>query len=119
MAANNNPTEVLAGLVERVTFHNEDNGFCVLRVARGKREPITVVGHAAVISAGEFIHKRTIQQVSDFLEVAGRRDQLQAAQVFTFRNAVDHVSVIDILVVAGRVKVLNTRVAVERDDPVT
>jgi hypothetical protein len=33
MAANNNPTtEVLAGLVERVTFHNEDNGFCVLRV---------------------------------------------------------------------------------------
>ena len=28
MAANNNPTtEVLAGLVERVTFHNEDNGF--------------------------------------------------------------------------------------------
>src|ERR1700737_5107293 len=57
MAANNNlTTEVLVGLVERVTFHNEDNGFCVLRVkARGKREPITVVGHAAVISAGEFI----------------------------------------------------------------
>jgi exodeoxyribonuclease V alpha subunit len=28
--------EVLAGLVERVTFHNEDNGFCVLRTrARG------------------------------------------------------------------------------------
>jgi exodeoxyribonuclease V alpha subunit len=57
MAANNNPTtEVLAGLVELVTFHNEDSGFCVLRVkARGKREPITVVGHAVVISAGEFI----------------------------------------------------------------
>ena len=35
MAANNNPTtEVLAGLVERVTFHNEDNGFCVLRTNR-------------------------------------------------------------------------------------
>ena len=50
------PTEVLAGMVERVTFHNEDNGFAVLRVkARGKRDPITVVGHAAVISAGEFI----------------------------------------------------------------
>src|SRR4051812_13888089 len=30
-------TEVLAGLVERVTFHNEENGFCVLRVkARGQ-----------------------------------------------------------------------------------
>lgn len=50
------PTEVLAGLVERVTFHNADNGFAVLRVkARGKRDLITVVGHVAVIAAGEFI----------------------------------------------------------------
>jgi exodeoxyribonuclease V alpha subunit len=49
-------TEVFAGLVERVTFHNEETGFCVLRVkARGKRELITVIGHAATISAGEFI----------------------------------------------------------------
>ena len=24
--------EVLAGLVERVTFHNSDTGFCVLRI---------------------------------------------------------------------------------------
>src|SRR6266478_3962252 len=48
--------EVLAGLVERVTFHNEENGFCVLRIkARGPRELITVVGHAAVISAGEWV----------------------------------------------------------------
>jgi exodeoxyribonuclease V alpha subunit len=47
---------VLAGLVERVTFHNEENGFCVLRIkARGQRELITVVGHAAVISAGEWV----------------------------------------------------------------
>ncbi|TVR96502.1 MAG: ATP-dependent RecD-like DNA helicase [Rhodospirillales bacterium] len=46
----------LAGLVERVTFHNEDNGFSVLRVkARGQRELITVIGHAAAIGAGEFI----------------------------------------------------------------
>jgi hypothetical protein len=38
----------LAGRVERVTFHNEDSGFCVLRVkARGQRDLITVVGHAA------------------------------------------------------------------------
>ena len=49
-------TEILAGLVERVTFHNEENGFAVLRVkARGKRDLVTVVGYAAVISAGEFI----------------------------------------------------------------
>ena len=48
--------EVLVGLVERVTFHNADNGFCVLRVkARGHRDLVTVVGHAAVISAGEWV----------------------------------------------------------------
>ena len=38
------PTEVLAGLVDRVTFHNPENGFCVLRVkARGQRDLITVL----------------------------------------------------------------------------
>src|SRR5215208_6884616 len=48
--------EVLAGLVERVTYHNAENGFCVLRVkARGHRELATAVGHAATISAGEWI----------------------------------------------------------------
>ena len=48
--------EVLAGLVERVTLHNEENGFCVLRTkARGQRELVTVVGQAASISAGEWI----------------------------------------------------------------
>jgi exodeoxyribonuclease V alpha subunit len=54
------PTEperaVLAGLVERVTFHNPETGFCVLRVkARGYRELVTIVGHAAAIAAGEWI----------------------------------------------------------------
>ena len=49
-------TEVLAGLVERVTFHSAESGFCVLRVkARGHRELVTTVGHAAMISAGEWI----------------------------------------------------------------
>ena len=46
--------EVLAGLVERVTFHNAENGFCVLRVKpRGHRDLVTLVGHAATISVGE------------------------------------------------------------------
>jgi exodeoxyribonuclease V alpha subunit len=48
--------EVLAGLAERVTFHNAENGFCVLRVkARGHRDLVTVIGEAATISAGEWI----------------------------------------------------------------
>jgi hypothetical protein len=43
--------EVLAGLVERVTYHNPENGFCVLRAkARWHRDVVTVVGHAATIA---------------------------------------------------------------------
>jgi exodeoxyribonuclease V alpha subunit len=50
------PLETLAGTIERVTFHNADSGFAVLRVkTRGRRDLITVVGHAPFISAGEFI----------------------------------------------------------------
>jgi exodeoxyribonuclease V alpha subunit len=50
-------TEALSGIVERVTFHNGETGFCVLRVkVRGQRDLVTVVGHAALISAGEFIN---------------------------------------------------------------
>jgi exodeoxyribonuclease V alpha subunit len=49
-------TEVLAGLVERVTFHSQESGFCVLRLkARGHRDLVTTVGHAAMISAGEWV----------------------------------------------------------------
>src|SRR5215203_910601 len=48
--------EALAGTVERVTFHNAESGFAVLKVqARGKRDLITVVGHAPVIGAGEWV----------------------------------------------------------------
>jgi hypothetical protein len=48
--------EVLAGLVERVTYQNAENGFCVIRVkARGHRDLVTLVGRAATISAGEWI----------------------------------------------------------------
>ena len=52
--AESSDREVLAGLVERVTFHNPENGFCVLRTrARGHRELVTVVGHAAMVAPGE------------------------------------------------------------------
>jgi len=45
----------LAGLVERVTFHNEQNGFCVLRLkVKGERELITLIGHAPAVSPGEY-----------------------------------------------------------------
>jgi len=36
-------TEEISGLIDRVTFHNDENGFCVLRVkVRGHREEVTV-----------------------------------------------------------------------------
>lgn len=39
------PTEVLQGVVRRVTFHNPDNHYTVLRLERGGGEgPVTVVG---------------------------------------------------------------------------
>src|ERR1044072_3331165 len=48
--------EVLAGLVERVTFHNAENGFCVLRIkATGHRDLVTAVGQAVTIAAGEWV----------------------------------------------------------------
>src|SRR5881628_850276 len=48
--------EQLTGAVERVTFHSEETGFCVLRVkVRGHRDLVTVVGTAATITPGEYI----------------------------------------------------------------
>ncbi|MDA0967687.1 MAG: ATP-dependent RecD-like DNA helicase [Proteobacteria bacterium] len=48
--------EYLSGIVERVTYHNDTNGFCVLRVkVKGHRELVTVVGSVPSISAGEYI----------------------------------------------------------------
>lgn len=50
------PQERLSGSVERVTFHNEETGFCVLKVkVRGRREPVAVVGSAASVGPGEFV----------------------------------------------------------------
>jgi exodeoxyribonuclease V alpha subunit len=50
------PNERLAGSVERVTFHSEESGFCVLRAkVRGHRELVTVIGSAASITPGEYI----------------------------------------------------------------
>jgi len=48
--------DAVSGLIERVTFHNEENGFAVLRVkARGHRDLVTVVGALASVSAGEWL----------------------------------------------------------------
>jgi exodeoxyribonuclease V alpha subunit len=49
-------SEPLAGLIERVTFFNEENGFAVLKVqVKGHRDLVTVVGSLPCVSAGEWL----------------------------------------------------------------
>ena len=46
----------LSGLIERVTFFNEENGFAVLKVkAKGHRDHVTVIGSLPSVSAGEWV----------------------------------------------------------------
>ena len=47
--------ELLDGLVERVTFHNADSGYCVLRLkVKGERDLLTLVGHTPSVTPGEY-----------------------------------------------------------------
>src|ERR1039457_6293937 len=53
------PSEEIAGLVERVTFFNEESGFAVLRVkVRGQRDLVTVLGSLPSVSAGEWLSEK-------------------------------------------------------------
>jgi exodeoxyribonuclease V alpha subunit len=48
--------ETISGTIERITFHNMDSGYAVLRVqVRGKRDLCTVVGKLSAVVAGEYI----------------------------------------------------------------
>jgi exodeoxyribonuclease V alpha subunit len=56
MTTQNANPDTLTGTVERVTFHNEENGYCVLRVTVEKqRDLVTVIGHLPTVNAGEEI----------------------------------------------------------------
>jgi hypothetical protein len=49
-------TEEISGLIERVTFHNDENGFCVFRIkTKEHREETTVVGSLPSVTAGEWL----------------------------------------------------------------
>ena len=51
------PLESLSGLIERVSFFNEENGFAVLRVkVKGQRDLVAVVGSLPAVSAGEWLN---------------------------------------------------------------
>lgn len=49
-------SDQIMGLVERVTFFNEETGFCVLRVkAKDHRDLVTVVGSVSAVTPGEWV----------------------------------------------------------------
>ncbi len=49
-------TGAVEGTIERVTYHNADNGFAVIQLnVRGRRDLVTVVGCLAAAIAGEFV----------------------------------------------------------------
>jgi hypothetical protein len=55
-------TEEISGLIERVTFHNDESGFRVLPVkARRQREETTVVGSLPSVTAREFNNMQPVQ----------------------------------------------------------
>lgn len=48
--------QILIGSVERITYHNEQNGYTVLRLhAPGRSGPITVTGSFSAVSPGESV----------------------------------------------------------------
>jgi exodeoxyribonuclease V alpha subunit len=61
--------EPLAGVVERVTFHNPDNGFCVLRVkVREHHELVTLLGAAPSVAAREYVQASGVREIHRYFE---------------------------------------------------
>lgn len=58
---NTTKREVLRGLVDRVVFHNEDNGYCILKIVpEGKRDVVSLIGKAPRVVAGEEFEARGV-----------------------------------------------------------
>ena len=58
MAADNKPdsllTQTLEGVLERITFQNEENGYMIAKlIPKGKIQPVTIVGTLAGVQVGE------------------------------------------------------------------
>ncbi|MBD27970.1 MAG: ATP-dependent RecD-like DNA helicase [Verrucomicrobiaceae bacterium] len=71
--------KTLSGTIERVTFHNEENGYCVLRVSMSDtRKAQTVVGNCAAPNAGEEISAR-----GEWIEDDQYGSQFKASEIST------------------------------------
>ena len=72
--------EELEGLVERVTYHSEESGYCILRI-KVKQLPdlITVTGQAASVTPGEYARARGVWVVDkDY----GRQFRAEKLEIF-------------------------------------
>ena len=71
--------KTLSGTIERVTFHNEENGYCVLRVSiSDARKTQTVVGNCAAPNTGEEIAAR-----GEWIEDDQFGSQFRASEIST------------------------------------
>ncbi len=51
--------EYISGVVERITYENEENGFCVIKIrAKGFSDLVTVVGNLAAVNVGAIIRAK-------------------------------------------------------------
>lgn len=58
---NTTKAETLRGLVERVVFHNEENGYCILKIVPdGKTGTASLIGKASRVVAGEEFEARGV-----------------------------------------------------------
>jgi exodeoxyribonuclease V alpha subunit len=71
--------ESLSGVIERVTFHNPETGFAVLRVqATGRRGIVTVVGQLPSVVAGEYV-----AATGDWIDDRDHGQQFKASELRT------------------------------------
>ncbi|MFZ5754293.1 MAG: YrrC family ATP-dependent DNA helicase [Bacillota bacterium] len=50
--------EYLSGVVERITYENEENGFSVIKIkSKGFSDLVTVVGNLAAVNVGSIVPK--------------------------------------------------------------
>jgi hypothetical protein len=69
--------ESLSGLIERVTFFNDENGWAVLKVkTKGRRDLVTLVGSLPSVSAGEWV---TADRIPTLLMLCNGPESLSVA----------------------------------------
>jgi exodeoxyribonuclease V alpha subunit len=77
MNQDNNQEEIVRGVIDRITFHNQQNGYSVLQVTvKGKKQKITVVGNIINPRPGADIVAR-----GSYIEHAKFGSQLQAISI--------------------------------------